>query len=83
MSMTAILSTATDLKIAANDRTSKKVFYVAEAGLEDARSRLQTGASASHTQPSRHPGLEGLYRDGHGSRMEGIPEQQSAVAITR
>ena len=47
LSMTAILSTATDLKIAANDRTSKKVFYVAEAGLEDARSRLQTGASSN------------------------------------
>jgi Tfp pilus assembly protein PilX len=47
LSMTAILSTATDLKIAANDRTSKKVFYVAEAGLEDARSRLHTGASSN------------------------------------
>jgi hypothetical protein len=42
-----MMSTATELKIASNDRSSKQVFYVAEAGLEDARSRLQVGASAS------------------------------------
>ncbi len=47
LSMAAMMSTATELKIASNDRSSKQVFYVAEAGLEDARSRLQTGASAS------------------------------------
>jgi Tfp pilus assembly protein PilX len=45
LSMAAMMSTATELKIAANDRTSKRVFYVSEAGLEDARSRLQTGSS--------------------------------------
>jgi hypothetical protein len=42
-----MMSTATELKIASNDRSSKQVFYVAEAGLEDARSRMQTGASTS------------------------------------
>ena len=47
LSMAAMMSTATELKIAANDRTSKRVFYVSEAGLEDARSRLQTGSSNS------------------------------------
>jgi len=47
LSMAAMMSTATELKIAANDRTSKRIFYVSEAGLEDARSRLQVGASAS------------------------------------
>jgi Tfp pilus assembly protein PilX len=47
LSMAGLMSTASELKIAANDRSSKKVFYVAEAGLEDARSRLQTGASIS------------------------------------
>lgn len=43
----AMMSTATELKIASNDRSSKRAFYLAEAGLEDARSRLQLGASAS------------------------------------
>jgi Tfp pilus assembly protein PilX len=47
LSIAAMMSTATELKIVANDRSSKQVFYAAEAGLEDARSRLQTGASAS------------------------------------
>lgn len=47
LSMAAMMSTATELKIAVNDRTSKRVFYVSEAGLEDARSRLQTGSSGS------------------------------------
>jgi len=46
LSMAAMLSTATELKIAANDRTSKRTFYVSEAGLEDARSRMQTGSSS-------------------------------------
>ncbi len=46
LSMAAMMSTATELKIAANDRTSKRVFYVSEAGLEDGRSRLHVGASA-------------------------------------
>jgi len=46
LSMAAMMSTATELKIAANDRISKRVFYISEAGLEDARSRLQTGSSA-------------------------------------
>ena len=47
LSMAAMMSTATELKIAANDRTSKRIFYVSEAGLEDARSRMQTGSSNS------------------------------------
>jgi Tfp pilus assembly protein PilX len=55
LSIAAMMSTATELKIAANDRSAKQIFYLAEAGLEDARSRMQTGASAfpiSDTQPA-------------------------------
>ena len=47
LSIAAMMSTATELKIAANDRSSKQIFYLAEAGLEDARSRLQAGVSPS------------------------------------
>lgn len=47
LSISAMLTTATELKMGANDRSAKQVFYVAEAGLEDARSRLQTTASSS------------------------------------
>jgi Tfp pilus assembly protein PilX len=46
LSMAAMMSTGTELRIAANDRSAKEVFYTAEAGLEDARSRLQTSATA-------------------------------------
>jgi hypothetical protein len=55
LSMAAMMSTAVELKIARNDRSSKQVFYLAEAGIEDARSRMQTGASSSpiyDTQPT-------------------------------
>ncbi len=47
LTMAAMMSTGTELRIAANDRSAKEVFYISEAGLEDARSRLQVGASAS------------------------------------
>jgi len=47
LSVGAMMSTATELKMAANDRSSKQVFYVAEAGVEDGRSRLQSSGSAS------------------------------------
>jgi Tfp pilus assembly protein PilX len=47
LSMAAMMTTAMELKMASNDRSAKQVFYGAEAGLEDARSRLQTSASAS------------------------------------
>ena len=46
LSMAAMMSTGTELRISANDRSAKEVFYAAEAGLEDARSRLQTSATA-------------------------------------
>ncbi|MGD0624871.1 MAG: PilX N-terminal domain-containing pilus assembly protein [Thermodesulfobacteriota bacterium] len=55
LSMAAMMSTGTELRIAANDRSAKEVFYTAEAGLEDARSRLQTSATAfplSDNQPT-------------------------------
>ena len=42
LSMAAMMSTGTELKIASNDRSAKEVFYIAESGLEDARSRMQT-----------------------------------------
>src|SRR5512143_2238652 len=55
LSMAAMMSTATELKIAANDRTSKRVFYVSEAGLEDARSRLQGGGASALPIYDNHP----------------------------
>jgi hypothetical protein len=51
----AMMSSSTELKISANDRSAKEVFYAAEAGIEDARSRLQAGSSPSpilDTQPA-------------------------------
>jgi Tfp pilus assembly protein PilX len=47
LSMAAMMTTAMELKIARNDRSAKRVFYAAEAGTEDARSRLQTVGSSS------------------------------------
>jgi Tfp pilus assembly protein PilX len=47
LSMAAMMTTAMELKIARNDRSAKRVFYAAEAGAEDARSRLQTVGSSS------------------------------------
>ncbi len=41
LSMAAMMSTGTELKIAANDLSAKEAFYLAEAGVEEARSRLQ------------------------------------------
>jgi Tfp pilus assembly protein PilX len=52
LGMAAMMSTAVELKIARNDRSSKQVFYIAEAGLEDARSRMQTAVSPSPIQDS-------------------------------
>lgn len=46
LSMAAMMSTSAELRIAANDRSAKQAFYQAEAGLEDARTRLQASASA-------------------------------------
>ncbi len=47
LSLAAMMTTGTELKIAVNDRSAKQIFYVAEAGTEEARSRLQIGASPS------------------------------------
>jgi Tfp pilus assembly protein PilX len=47
LGMAAMMTTAMELKIARNDRSAKRVFYVTEAGTEDARSRLQGVGSAS------------------------------------
>lgn len=55
LSLAAMMSTGTELKLSANDRSAKQVFYMAESGTEDARSRLQVGASLSpinDTQPT-------------------------------
>ncbi len=41
LSLVAMISTGTELKIASNDRSAKEAFYIAESGLDDARSRLQ------------------------------------------
>jgi Tfp pilus assembly protein PilX len=47
LSLAAMMSTVTELKITANDRSAKQVLYVAEGGTEDARSRLHTIGSAN------------------------------------
>jgi Tfp pilus assembly protein PilX len=47
LSMAAMATTVMELKIARNDRSAEQVFYVAEAGIEDARSRMQTAVSSS------------------------------------
>jgi Tfp pilus assembly protein PilX len=47
LGMAAMLTTGMELKIARNDRSAKRVFYVTEAGTEDARSRLQSVGSTS------------------------------------
>lgn len=55
LSLAALATTTMELKIASNDRSAKRVFYLAEAGIEDARSRMQVGASPSpiyDTQPT-------------------------------
>jgi len=47
--------TAIELGFASKNRSHKEIFYMAEAGLQDARSRLQTGASGfpiQDTMPS-------------------------------
>jgi Tfp pilus assembly protein PilX len=46
LSLAGMMTTATELRITRNDRSAKQVFYVAEAGTEEARSRLQTVGSA-------------------------------------
>jgi hypothetical protein len=47
LSLAAMMNTGAELRIAANDRSGKEAFYAAEAGVEDARSRLQTSSSLS------------------------------------
>ena len=42
---TAVLTTSTDMKISANYKTGNEAFYAAEAGLEEARSRLRADAA--------------------------------------
>ena len=44
---TAVLTSSTDMKISANYKTGNQAFYVAEAGVEEARGRLR-GNSASN-----------------------------------
>jgi len=53
LSMAAMMSTSAELRIGANDRSAKRAFYLAEAGLEDARTRLQVSASASPIQDNQ------------------------------
>jgi len=38
---TAVMTTTTDLKISGNYKQSEKAFYIAEAGIEEARSRMR------------------------------------------
>ncbi len=52
---TAVLTTSTDMKISANYRTGNQAFYVAEAGIEEARGRLKGSAASPITdaQPTQ------------------------------
>ena len=45
LSLAGMMNTGTELRISSNDRSAKDAFYAAEAGVEDARSRLQASAS--------------------------------------
>lgn len=45
LSLTAFLATTTDLKITSNYKTGEAAFYVAEAGIEEARTRLWNNAA--------------------------------------
>ena len=54
LSVAAMMSTGTELMIAANDRSAKEAFYLGEAGVEEGRARLQTTSpypisDSSHT----------------------------------
>lgn len=46
LGLAGMMNTGTELKISSNDRSAKEAFYAAEAGVEEARSRLQTSASS-------------------------------------
>lgn len=46
LSLGAMMTTGTELRIASNDRSAKEAFYIAEAGVEEARSRLQVTSSS-------------------------------------
>jgi len=54
LSVAAMMSTGTELTIASNDRSTKEAFYVAEAGSEEGRARLQATSPSpiSDTQPN-------------------------------
>ena len=45
---TAVIVTTTDLKIGSNYRASEQAFYVAEAGIEEARARLKGSSTAAN-----------------------------------
>src|SRR3989339_2282531 len=45
IAFSAIMMTSTDLKMTGHFRSNKKVFYFAEAGLEEAKARMRAGAA--------------------------------------
>ena len=45
IAFSAIMMTSTDLKMTGHFRSNKKVFYFAEAGLEEAKARMRVGAA--------------------------------------
>jgi Tfp pilus assembly protein PilX len=46
---TAVIMTSTDLKISGNYKLSEQAFYAAEAGVEEARARMRSGAASPIT----------------------------------
>ena len=49
---TAVLTTTTDLQIQGNHKTGEQAFYAAEAGIEEARTRLGSSAAAPIGDPA-------------------------------
>lgn len=53
LSLAAMMSAGTESMTAGNDRSAKEAFYLAEAGVEEARSRLLSPSSPSPIQDSQ------------------------------
>ncbi|HEX2975014.1 MAG TPA: pilus assembly PilX N-terminal domain-containing protein [Bacteroidales bacterium] len=59
---TAVMTTTTDLKISGNYKQSEKAFYVAEAGIEEARSRMRDNFTPSTSRViDSHPTQTGWF----------------------
>ncbi|MBF0120177.1 MAG: pilus assembly PilX N-terminal domain-containing protein [Desulfobacterales bacterium] len=55
LSITAVKVSTTDIKITANNKTAQQLFYLAEAGIEEARQRLSNSGNISDGALSGDP----------------------------